>query len=87
MAVFLIIPTKQPNSLKQVIEDKFPDDHYELPMGELAVSFNGTSRTLSDMLGVSDGSTGHAVIVNVSSYYGRAPADFWEWLNLKMEGR
>lgn len=48
----------------------------------LLVSFKGTSEELAAQLGISEGQTGRAVVISISSYYGFAPQSLWEWINV-----
>lgn len=57
------------------------------------VSFQGTSIELSNLIGITaadkaqPSSLGSAMITTVTSYYGRGPADMWEWLKTRIEGQ
>lgn len=84
MAVFIIISTDpDQNNLDSITSElrllELPSFH--LNNGEILVSFNGTSRELSDKLSISDGRNGPAIITAVSSYYGRTSTDVWEWMS------
>ena len=57
--------------------------------GQYLVAFGGTTRELSDALGVTDaisapGPVGPAVIFKVSDFYGSAASELWEWLSSQM---
>lgn len=82
MAIFLIVPTetRADSPLEQVI-DQHSMNYYALPAGEFLVSFAGTSRQLSDLLGISEGHTDSAIVAAISSYYGRTSTDTWEWIS------
>lgn len=86
MNIYVIIPTQPTHTkLDELIKKEFEGYNYHLPQGEWLVAFNGTSRELSDKLGISDGSNGSAIIVGISGYYGRASTDLWEWIRVKSE--
>lgn len=59
MTTFILVPTTQTppqkGGLKDVVEKKFGNLAYSLPGGEWIVAFNGTSKQLSDDLGISEG--------------------------------
>jgi len=80
MAVFIVIPTATGQEVATSVQTKFPDKHFKLPRGEFLVSFAGTSKQLSDELGISDGTGGTGVVASLSGYFGRAPTDVWEWI-------
>ena len=48
------------------------------------LSYDGTSRQLSDELDSSTGNNG-AVIMNISAYWGFASREVWEWLAQNMK--
>ncbi len=78
MATFIVIPIK--NNLDVKLLKKFGNKSYCLPNKEWLVSYDGTSRQLSDELGISDATNLSAVVFNFSSYWGRANKDVWEWI-------
>jgi hypothetical protein len=82
MALFLIVPTVAGvgPTIAAALEAKVPGHHRQLPLGEFLASFNGTSKELSDILGITSGAVGQAVVVSISGYFGRAQNDVWEWL-------
>jgi hypothetical protein len=80
MAVFIIIPTPPDAQIKQSLETKLAGKFYQMPKGEFIVSFAGTSKDLSDLLGITDGTAGTAMVASISGYFGRAPNEMWEWL-------
>ena len=82
MANFIVIPLSKENQLlNELIPEKFGNACLCLPNGDWLISYAGTSKQLSDELGISDGSNGSTVIVNFSGYWGYADNDIWEWLN------
>lgn len=85
MTIFAIIPVRDDHTIRDALE-KQGIPFWELPRGEFLASFKGTSIDLSGALGVTDGSSGNAVIVAVGSYYGRASTDTWEWIKANWEG-
>ena len=87
MAVFAVIPTMQPTTaLDTRINIKIPKaDALKLPLGEWLIAYNGTSKDLSDVLGISEGETIGGVVISISSYYGRATTDVWEFIQSKLK--
>lgn len=82
MANFIIVPlSKDKPKLDVLIPKKFGNACYGLENGDWLVSYSGTSKQLSEELGVSDGSSGNAVVLNFVGYWGLASNDIWEWLN------
>ena len=83
MNIFAIIPTSENSNLPEQIKRVFASNHYELPHGEWLVAFGGTTREASDLLGISDGQYGSAVIFLVMNYWGFADKNIWEWIAVK----
>jgi hypothetical protein len=89
MAIFLVVPTlPEFAALKASIQsqqDAGLVKSFELPRGEFFVSFKGTSQELSDVLKITDGTSGSAIVSSVGSYYGRAGTNIWEWVQAHWE--
>jgi hypothetical protein len=83
MAAFIIIPIGNTSDIDAAVAQKFPGDSFRLPKGEHLVVFDGTSKELSDRLGISDGQVGSALVVGINGYFGWASKDIWEWLQIK----
>ena len=81
MTIFVIIPTTGDNAkLSDAITNKLGPAAYQLPRGEWLASYDGTSQDLSNVLGITEGTNGSAVVASISGYYGRAPTPVWEWI-------
>lgn len=46
------------------------------------VWYAGTPKELSDAIGLNEGDKGVAIVMSVTSYYGFASRDLWDWLAL-----
>lgn len=83
MAVFIIVPTAPKAEVKPSLKAAIASSNlpnYALQNGETLVAFKGTTKELSDILQISDGSNGPAIVVSIGSYFGRASTDIWEWI-------
>ena len=78
---FVIIPNDPTTvaHLNQIIPAKFDKASYALPRGEWLVAYQGTTRQLSDDLNISDNKSASALVLSISSFWGRANPDIWEW--------
>lgn len=83
MGVFLVVPTEAAEAIGKTVRENFPSESYSLPRGEWLIAFGGTTRELSDKLGISEGQSGSAIIVSVMNYWGYASKDIWEWISVK----
>lgn len=82
MTLFVVIPTQSNTAqLDEAIRSKFGNDAFQLPRGEWLVSYNGTSKQLSDDLQISEGEIGvGAVVLAFGGHWGRASTSVWEWI-------
>jgi hypothetical protein len=81
MATLIIIPLSEDNkTLNTLIPEKFGNASCRLPNGDWLVSYEGTSKQLSDELGISEGICGKAVVLNFSGFWGYADSYVWEWM-------
>lgn len=89
MAIFLVVPTISDSGAltasMQAQQDQGRIKYFELPRGEFFVSYKGTSQELSDLLQITDGTSGSAIVSSVGSYYGRAGTNIWEWVQAHWE--
>ncbi|MDX9676991.1 hypothetical protein [Pseudomonas zeae] len=88
MAIFLIIPINAPEMIERELErlqGLQSLDFIKLPTSGFAVSYSGTSQELSNITGISEGTTGTGVVAAISSYYGRAPTNIWDWIKSRWE--
>lgn len=94
MAIYIavpLIPTSEP--LNVAVEKNIVQaDRFKLQneRGWL-IKYDGTSVELSNFLGLTGqeqgvpSPMGSAIIVPVSTYYGRGPGEMWEWLKTRLE--
>lgn len=88
MAMFMIVPINNPAGIEQQLGSLKATnglDFIKLPTSGFMVSYNGTSKELSNVLGITEGTSGTAVVASISSYYGRAPTDIWDWVKTRWE--
>jgi hypothetical protein len=91
MTIFIVCRVQDPPKMKNAVESVFPDDHFDIGHSEWLISSKGTTKEVSDKLGVthtaSDNTSGagSAIIFSVENYFGRAPTNIWEWIKTKAE--
>lgn len=87
MSVYVIFRASNPTLMRTVLEEVFPDDHLEVQDDEWLVSSSGSAKSVSDRLEAvaPDNHFGSAIVCRVSSYWGRAPTEIWDWILDKME--
>jgi len=86
-----LIPTSEP--LNQAVEQHFDQaDRHKLQNDRgWLIKYSGTSIELSNFIGLTGQEPGvqsplvSAIIVPVSTYYGRGPGEMWEWLKTRLE--
>ena len=87
--IFAVFAASSPDKLAPTIASTFPDAHLSVGVGQwlLIGPSTMTTQELSAKLGlVEPEAASNAIIVSVSSYFGRAPLNVWEWLAAKMGG-
>jgi hypothetical protein len=87
MSIFVVLSHTNNSKLEEAIKEKFPSDYYKISPGQWLISTGGTSRELTESIGLIDKEKGlsPAVIFSISSYYGMWSTDLWEWIRVKME--
>jgi hypothetical protein len=87
MAIFAVISQPGPNAekLPEAIKRNFPDGVYDVGSGIWLISGRGPAKEVSDQLGVTDGSNGSAIVIEVASYFGRANPAIWSWIQSNWE--
>ena len=84
--LFAVIPFSPLESLNEHL-DRLGETVYRAHGPQVYfVSYAGTTRQLTEVLGLSDGKSGTGIVLPVSNYSGFAPADLWEWLTLRQNG-
>ena len=88
MTIFAVIVQPGPNSerLDDAVRGGFQGAYYQLDAGHgWLVAAKTTTKELSDTLGITDGSNGAALVVEVASYFGRANPNIWSWIKTHWE--
>jgi hypothetical protein len=86
MPIFMIVPTDDAEPISKALVSHQAQgtlDFTKLPKNGFFVQYSGTTQELSNLLGITDGSSASAVVAAISSYYGRAPTTLWEWLKTR----
>ena len=85
MTVFAIIDAANPAAITSALKTTFPADHLQVSPNEWFVAARGmTAKDVSDKLGITEGTSGSAIVLTTSGYYGRAGTNVWEWLSAKI---
>ncbi len=85
--IFAVIASEFPDKLKANIEGQYPDANLSVGTGQwlLIGPSTMTTQELAIKLGVStEPSISSAIVLSVSSYFGRTQLSTWEWLLAKM---
>ena len=90
MGIFVIFRVSNPELMRASLVRTYPNDHLEVHAGEWILSASGTAKEVSDKLGVTTGTpaatpVGTAMIFSMSSYFGRATTEIWDWIKVKAE--
>lgn len=94
MPIYLAVPLVSESSrLDSAVEANIGvSDRYKLQADRgWLVRYEGTTRELSDKIGLTgqakgeQSPVGSGLIVSVTTYYGRGPTEMWEWLRIRLE--
>jgi hypothetical protein len=87
MTIFaVLLPAPQP-SFAARIEERYAGSYFKVSDTQYLVSARSTAMEVSAKLGLdlADALAGSAIILAVSSYWGRAPTTVWDWIKTRME--
>ncbi|WP_158918055.1 hypothetical protein [Caulobacter sp. S45] len=90
MTIFAILMPSPQDALSKKIEDEFKTDSLKITDTQYLVSAQGTAQEICVRLGIfnSDAAVpvvGQGIVFATSGYFGRAPANIWEWVKAKLE--
>jgi hypothetical protein len=95
--LFAIVAVSDTSKMAGKLASAFPEVHLKIAEGQWLVVEESTTTTteVSQKLrivdetiegGVPADSPGNAIILSISNYFGRAPANTWEWITAKLGG-
>lgn len=79
MSIFYISAFDGADLTKRALEEKSLP-HIQAHDNQWVVSYKGTSKELSDLIGISTSNGQAGIVVTMSGYYGLAPNDIWEFI-------
>ena len=87
MAIFTVIsqPSQNADQFPLAVDRHFPEDNLQLTETTWLIAAAMSATMLSDKLGVSDGTNGSAIVLEVDDYFGRASKNIWSWIKEKWE--
>jgi hypothetical protein len=91
MTIFAILMPRPQPALAEKLVSVFKTDTLQVSDTQWLVSAIGTAQEISVRLGIynPDNPTaapvGEAIVFATSGYFGRAPANIWEWIKVKLE--
>lgn len=84
MTIFAVMAPEPQPALESAIAKSYPDKSYRLAPTQWLLADKATTKDVCTKLNiVKDGN--RAIVVAVSSYFGIAPVDVWEWLKVKWD--
>ena len=85
--LFAVLAQRDFDQIGEVIQRKYPGQHYALAPGQWLVFAPGsTTQEVSNALGITGGPTpiGAAIVIAFISYFGSADPQIWEWIAARM---
>jgi hypothetical protein len=83
MPIFYVTALTNKQGVKDAVKKQDPGA-YELRDDSWFLKFDGTTHGLGEALGINTAAVGTGIVLPVTNYSGRASADLWEWLRLRM---
>jgi hypothetical protein len=81
MAVFAILGTNNLEKLGAAIATQYEGQFFKLSESHWFIFDKGTSVEVSNKLGITKEDGLNGVVLGISSYWGRANKQLWEWLS------
>jgi len=91
MTIFTILLPREQPKLVEKIKLEYQTNGLQITETQWLVSASGTALEVSKKLGIYDPanpngpSSGDAIIFSTNGYFGRAPANVWEWIGAKLQ--
>jgi hypothetical protein len=84
--LFAILAQTNHDQIGAALSAKFPNSYLVLSPGQwLLVAGGVTTKEVSDLLGITAGEAGTAVVIaGTGSYFGRTNPGVWEWLKSRL---
>ncbi len=82
--VYVVIPFRAGSAIQQRLEALTHQGLYtSVAPSAYFISYLGTTKELAETIGYNgDEGAGTGIVIPVSNYFGYAPKDLWEWLEL-----
>jgi hypothetical protein len=86
--LFAVVASSAPDKLGAKIQEIFPDMNQNIAVGQWLIVAPSTMTTteISQVLGITDGTNGSALILSSAGYFGRLNVSIWEWIKAKQLG-
>ena len=81
--MFMVVATSGADKVRVAVEKLGAETYYELKSDTWLILFDGTTRKLSEEIGIRNGTNGSGVVAAIAGYSGRASSELWEWLKVK----
>lgn len=87
VVIYAIVPFEPGEKLRsRIAKLEIPVCDVEAPAAYF-VSYDGTTRKLSEAVGFGDDEdVGTGVVIRISNYFGYASSELWEWLEIHQNG-
>jgi hypothetical protein len=81
MSVFAVIGIVNPNAIREAVVRQYGANHHQFAENAWFVPDNGTTKDVSDKLGITNGAlNAQGVVLKFDGYSGWASAEGWKWL-------
>ena len=86
MQVFAVFNIPDPGTVQTRLEEHYPGHYIDAYHGAFFVCTTGeTSQQMGEKLGFGTENLSSGIVMPVTTYWGRADPNLWEWIHVKME--
>ena len=86
MRVFAVFNISNRGVVLERLREHYPDQHIDANRESFFVATTGeTSQQVSEKLGFGADNVSAGIVLGVTTYWGRADPNLWEWISAKME--
>lgn len=86
MTIYVVVAKAGSEKLDAKVKSTYPDENHAFSGSSWFVYDTGTTKQVSEKLGIADGTLGtQAIVMPITGWSGFAPSDTWEWLKPRWE--
>ncbi len=85
MQVFAVFNISRINAVRQKVEERYPGNFRQEGNCLFLETEGETTREVAEKIGFGQDNLSSGIVLPVTSYWGRADPELWEWISVKMD--